>query len=144
MCQQAHLKMPSAPASMAAARAWVAAQLDDLYATLPSVLRDDVALIVSELATNCVRNAPGGFELDLDVHHAWLTIAATDTAPGMPTRRAPAPVAASGRGLNIIAALAERWGVTPRDAGKTVWVQLGLPQHAGPSFTCDLPPDARG
>lgn len=144
MCQQAHITLQSAPASTAAARRWAARQLLDFYGALPAEVADDVAVVVSELATNCVRSGAGGFDLDLDAHHVRLIIAATDTAPGVPVRRRAAPSAGSGRGLNIIAALSDRWGVTPRELGKTVWVQLAVPQGSGPGFACDFASEQPG
>ncbi|MFJ8824891.1 ATP-binding protein [Streptomyces sp. NPDC102467] len=56
----------------------------------------------------------------------------TDTrADKQPPPTAPAPDSAreSGRGLLLVTALADDWGVTPRPTapGKTVWVELRVP-----------------
>jgi hypothetical protein len=37
-----------------------------------------------------------------------------------------------GRGLLLVAQLAERWGTRHARQGKTVWAELGQEQHAGP------------
>ncbi len=99
---------------------------------------DDAVLILSELLSNAcrhgrpLREVPGGGG---DVLAAWrvdaagrLTVEVTDG--GGPTRPVPAKpsiTARGGRGLNIITALADDWGV--RDGvhgGVTVWVVVRL------------------
>ncbi|MFD3976796.1 ATP-binding protein [Streptomyces cyaneofuscatus] len=47
----------------------------------------------------------------------------------MPELIKPADDETSGRGLLIVDALAERWGVRPRNPGKTVWAQLCTGAH---------------
>ncbi|SBT95512.1 Histidine kinase-like ATPase domain-containing protein [Streptomyces sp. DI166] len=95
---------------------------------------DDAVLILSELLSNaCKHGRPLGDALagDGDVRAAWrvdatgrLTVEVTDG--GGPTRPAPATpsvTAHGGRGLNIITALAEDWGVRDDVHGEvTVWV----------------------
>ncbi|MFE1365183.1 ATP-binding protein [Streptomyces anulatus] len=44
----------------------------------------------------------------------------------MPELREPTDDETSGRGLLIVDALAERWGVRPRYPGKTVWAHLPI------------------
>ncbi|EFL33509.1 regulatory protein [Streptomyces viridochromogenes DSM 40736] len=61
---------------------------------------------------------------------ATLRIEVTDTRAGdLPRHRPPTPDAESGRGLLLVEALADRWGVelgpVPR---KTVWAELDLPR----------------
>ncbi|MFJ1972753.1 ATP-binding protein [Streptomyces sp. NPDC087903] len=95
---------------------------------------DDAVLILSELLSNaCKHGRPLGDALagDGDVRAAWrvetggrLTVEVTDG--GGPTRPAPATpsvTAHGGRGLNIITALANAWGVRDDTRGEvTVWV----------------------
>ncbi|MFI2348211.1 ATP-binding protein [Streptomyces sp. NPDC019443] len=101
---------------------------------LPS---ESAAQIVAELATNATlhgRVQGRDFRLDLAVrdHGKRLRIEVTDTCgdrlpPGPGTATAPAADSESGRGLLIVEALADRWGVAsgpvPR---KTVWAELDL------------------
>ncbi|MEU3981480.1 ATP-binding protein [Streptomyces sp. NPDC026672] len=95
---------------------------------------DDALLILSELLSNaCKHGRPLGDAQagDGDVRAAWhvdrrgrLTVEVTDG--GGPTRPAPATpsvTAHGGRGLNIITALADDWGVRDDIRGEvTVWV----------------------
>ncbi|CAL9493359.1 hypothetical protein SUDANB96_03318 [Streptomyces sp. enrichment culture] len=95
---------------------------------------DDAVLILSELLSNaCKHGRPLGDALagDGDVRAAWrvdpdgrLMVEVTDG--GGPTRPAPSTpsvTAHGGRGLNIITALADDWGVRDDIHGEvTVWV----------------------
>ena len=93
---------------------------------------ESAAHIVSELAANATVHGrvPGrDFRLSLAVHDdELLRIAVTDTrGERLPLPASPADYAESGRGLLIVEALADRWGVdvgpVPR---KTVWAELDL------------------
>lgn len=92
----------------------------------------DVTLIVAELAANAVTHghAPGrDFEVRLTRTAARLHIEVTDTrsdaAPTVPASQPGTVTAETGRGLLIVEALAERWGVEARtpSPGKTVWAE---------------------
>ncbi|PRH78711.1 hypothetical protein C6N75_13490 [Streptomyces solincola] len=114
------------------ARLLTAAQLS--AQGLPS---DAAAQIVAELATNATVHGrvPGrDFRLDLAIEDDGkrLRVAVTDTRDDrLPPDPGCSPVppwdAESGRGLLIVEALADRWGVAlgpvPR---KTVWAELDL------------------
>ncbi|MFI6061921.1 ATP-binding protein [Streptomyces sp. NPDC051286] len=97
---------------------------------------EHAAHIVAELATNATVHGrvPGrDFQLSLAVHRdALLRIAVTDTRgeqlpPTPGSASAPADDSESGRGLLIVEALADRWGIdlgpVPR---KTIWAELSL------------------
>ncbi|MEU3292180.1 ATP-binding protein [Streptomyces longwoodensis] len=102
---------------------------------------DDAVLILSELLSNaCKHGRPLGDALagDGDVRAAWrvdpagrLVVEVTDG--GGPTRPAPATpsvTAHGGRGLNIIRALADDWGVRDDVRGEvTVWVVVHRDVH---------------
>ena len=106
----------------------MAAQLRGLA---PSLI-ESVPLIVSELATNSIRHAGTGFELEIDVTEERIRIAVTDTGAGEPKVRSPKPSDTSGRGLRIVELLADEWGVvpsTPRQ-GKTVWFVVSAAKGA--------------
>nr|WP_237502572.1 ATP-binding protein [Streptomyces sp. SID8374] len=91
-------------------------------------LVDDASLIASELATNVIAHAKGTgdyFELGFRRRDGVLILEVADSYQWlMPELRKPADDETSGRGLLIVDALAERWGVHPRNPGKTVWAQL--------------------
>ncbi|WP_333492289.1 ATP-binding protein [Streptomyces camelliae] len=93
---------------------------------------DSAAHIVAELAANAVTHGrvPGrDFRLTLYVVGDTLRIEVTDTRGDLPPRaQRTSPDDEYGRGLILVAALADRWGVadgpTPR---KTVWAEITVP-----------------
>ncbi|MEU9760152.1 ATP-binding protein [Streptomyces sp. NPDC047987] len=98
---------------------------------------DDVLLCVSELTTNAlVHGVPPGrgyvVRLLLREGGAVLRVEVHDSGSGQPVVRGsgagpgPGPEGESGRGLLIVAAVADRWGVAERDPGKVVWCEFGV------------------
>ena len=113
-----------APESVTAARRFVAETLRQL----PEETRDAVTLMVSELASNCIRHTDSGFELTITHADDELWVSATDWGGGRPVMRNPAPTDPSGRGLQIIDMLSDAWGCEPEAGGaKTVWLRLAAP-----------------
>ena len=87
-----------------------------------------VELMVSELATNCIRHTNSGFDLTITRSGDDIRVEASDHAGGTPTMGSPGPTDPSGRGLKIIDMLAARWGVRPDSPkGKTVWFTIADP-----------------
>ncbi|MFE4327880.1 ATP-binding protein [Streptomyces sp. NPDC056831] len=85
---------------------------------------DDVLLCVSELATNALVHGvlPGrGYlvRLLLEEGGVALRVEVHDSGSGQPGVREPD--GESGRGLLLVAAVADRWGVGERKPGKIVW-----------------------
>jgi serine phosphatase RsbU (regulator of sigma subunit)/anti-sigma regulatory factor (Ser/Thr protein kinase) len=103
---------------------------------------DDGTLLVSELVTNAVVHAGTAVELvcRLDPAESALVLEVTDRHPARALRadRDAAPPGASapadlaheraedGRGLHLVATLADTWGVTYRRDRKTVWCRIAL------------------
>ena len=84
-----------------------------------------VELMVSELATNCIRHTDSGFDLTIIRNGSDIRVEATDHAGGVPTMRSPEPTDPSGRGLKIIDMLSAGWGVqSGAPEGKTVWFTI--------------------
>ncbi|MCB5169377.1 ATP-binding protein [Streptomyces bambusae] len=131
--QEASVTLPSDPASVSAARRYVAEVLADWGLPDGHVIGDSVRLIVSELATNAVQHTFGQsptFTVDMRLEREeQLRIGVTDSHPRWP-RRLPAAVQQdNGRGMVIIRWLAAEAGgrlsVSPtEDGGKTVWIAL--------------------
>ncbi|MDQ1036348.1 anti-sigma regulatory factor (Ser/Thr protein kinase) [Streptomyces sp. V3I8] len=100
---------------------------------------DPARHLVAELAANAATHSrvPGrDFRLVLHVVASTLRIEVTDTCGGvLPRPLDPAPDSESGRGLVLVVALADRWGVTrgphPR---RTVWAELNPAPE--PDRTC--------
>ena len=88
-------------------------------------LRETIELMVSELATNCVRHVNASFEVSIERNGDSYHVEVRDEGGGRPAMRSPSPEDVSGRGLRIVDLLAARWGVRyDANAGKTVWFTL--------------------
>ncbi|GAB2791307.1 ATP-binding protein [Streptomyces daliensis] len=99
-------------------------------------LVEPATLVTSELATNVVLHAQGiadYFELTVRRRDGVLILEVADSCTWeMPELRKPEPEDIGGRGLLLVDAFAERWGVRPRaGAGKTVWAHLAVRGGAG-------------
>ncbi|KAK1183194.1 ATP-binding protein [Streptomyces sp. NBS 14/10] len=105
-------------------------------------------LIVGELAANAalhgrVQGRDFRLTLTLDEAAGPLRIEVTDTrGEKLPVLQPPPPPDhESGRGLLLVAALADRWGTVPNEpVGKTAWAALDLgtrPQARPSTFDCD-------
>ncbi|MFH8556634.1 putative ATP-grasp-modified RiPP [Streptomyces celluloflavus] len=113
--------------SVAAARHHVR---DTLIGWRLGLLIEDAVLITSELAGNVVNHAKGmgdHFELAMRRRSGVLILEVADSYQWqMPELQKPGPDDLSGRGLLIVDALSENWGVRPRNPGKTVWAHLPI------------------
>lgn len=131
--QEATITLPSAPASVTAARRYVTDVVTQWGLQHGSDVVDVLRLIVSELATNAVQHTNGQsptFTVDLRLERAErLSLGVTDSHPRRPQRLPAAVQQDNGRGLVIIRALTAESGgelsIAPTsDGGKTVWVAL--------------------
>ncbi|MFI1729244.1 ATP-binding protein [Streptomyces acidicola] len=127
------MAVPHGPAGVGEARHRMRDQLRT--GGVAEAVIDDAVLILSELLSNaCKHGRPLGDEAlagDGDVRAAWcvdpsgrLTVEVTDGGgPTSPVPATPSVTAHGGRGLNIITALADDWGVRNDARGEvTVWV----------------------
>lgn len=95
---------------------------------------DVVELAASEIVTNALVHAGSDVDLRLRVFgdHLRLEVRDSDTNPPLPSSLSPdeegSPVAEHGRGMLIVEALADEWASHPNGQGKTVSVDLVIPQ----------------
>ena len=89
-------------------------------------LIEPTELMVSELVTNAVQHATRPVTLSL-VRTSRLRCEVGDDSPLLPRRRRTGPEDERGRGLQIVARCADRWGATRLGAGKVVWFEQRLP-----------------
>ncbi|MFI9727418.1 ATP-binding protein [Streptomyces sp. NPDC052092] len=91
---------------------------------------DLAALLVSELVTNALRHATGPVGVCLtrpSVRPGVLLVEVSDPLPDPPRERAARPDDEGGRGLQLLAVSACRWGHRAGPRGKTVWFELAVP-----------------
>ncbi|MFJ3583527.1 ATP-binding protein [Streptomyces sp. NPDC090127] len=131
--QEASVTLPSDPASVSAARRYVADVLTGWGLAGGSDTAETVRLIVSELATNAVQHTFGQsptFTVDVRLEREeQLHIGVTDSHPRWPKRLPAAVQQDNGRGMVIIRSLTAEAGgrlsVTPTaEGGKTVRINL--------------------
>ncbi|NED10936.1 ATP-binding protein [Streptomyces sp. SID9124] len=131
---RAEWSFPAVPGAVRSARHAVHDALRDWG--LDSAVGDEAVLLVSELVTNSMRYTPGPIGVRLlrphpDGDHAsarpGLLVEVSDPVPDAPTERTAGPEDESGRGLQLVACAARRWGTRRGKSGKTVWFELALP-----------------
>lgn len=97
---------------------------------LPDDLTQTAVLLLSELMTNAYRHAkvsPGReIRARCVLEAGRLRISVADAYDMLPAPREASPDDESGRGLTLVAALADDWGAGPRPGGigETVWFEL--------------------
>jgi anti-anti-sigma factor len=82
------------------------------------------ALIATELVANVVRHAHTTMEFTLGLRDGRLWVTVRDGSRRLPQTAAPGLTDAGGRGLHLVRALTESWGVLPTTDGKVVWTRL--------------------
>jgi anti-sigma regulatory factor (Ser/Thr protein kinase) len=115
-------EFPAQLASPTAARRFVEDTLDRWGCD--DRLIDNAILIVTEMSTNAVVHQGSPFTVTLESHDDAVRVTVQDRSASMPTLRNGALLAESGRGLRLVAAVANRWGAEPADDGKVVWAEL--------------------
>lgn len=150
MCRRALLSLEPTPQAVGEARHFVA---DTCRQWGIHDVIDEVTLAISELVTNAVLHARTDIEVELCVMGREMTVCVIDRDPRPPVLRpvrldlladldavlSATPDAddrhpttyvgssgsvAGGRGLLIVDALADEWGVAERTGGKEVWLTM--------------------
>src|SRR5436190_21060899 len=101
-----------------------------LPGVLPPDLIDDLLLLTTELVTNGVRHSPAGRAgmVDVSVHLGTDRVRVEVTDPGSGfdhVPHVPGTLSEGGRGLFLVEALADRWGIGD-GSRTTVWYELGV------------------
>lgn len=117
------IRLAPVPASARQARRFVADTLaqwgDERYV-------DAASLLVSELVTNAVVHAGSAVDVIVGQQgmHATLRIEVHDSSIRAPRMGSFDLDSVSGRGLALVEAMSDRWGVENGNAGKSVWFEL--------------------
>ncbi|MBO8202865.1 ATP-binding protein [Streptomyces smyrnaeus] len=127
------LTCPGLPEEVGRARRWTRDVLRD------SPHADDAALIVSELGSNALLHSASGspngsFHVSLHRSPGTVVLSVTDTGGGetKPHVETPDEDDTHGRGLGLVAALANRVRVSGDDYGRTVTVEING-EHQAPA-----------
>lgn len=119
--KQLSIDLPSDPVAAGQARAHVRGALRSW--SRPVV--EDASLMVTEMVTNAVEHGGPPVRLGVSVHASQARVTVHDAIPLLPRRVHLDLGAEHGRGLVLVAALADRWGaeLVPAD-GKRVWFDV--------------------
>ena len=142
MCQRAEVSLECDPRSVSVGRRWVAQSLllwevadeDPARTSL-----DDLTLVTSELLANAVVACYERVVLALEAHRDHVIVTVRDDSPHPASARRAHRHATGGRGLAIVASLAERWGQTDYDgATKDVWASIHIEPGSVLARKCEL------
>lgn len=89
-------------------------------------LVEDLQLCATELVTNSVRAGARLIQVHFDFAPASCRLVVADDATGLPQQRPAGLGDVRGRGLQIVADLADDWGVTSTPTGKSVWACFNI------------------
>jgi anti-sigma regulatory factor (Ser/Thr protein kinase) len=122
---------PGLPAMVPSARRFVSG----ILAGTPYA--GDMELIAAELASNAIRHSPAGrdggeFTVTVHMQERWARVEVSDTGTGQwyPPEGGD-PDAEYGRGLAIVAALADKFGHDITADGQTMWAETGWDHAVG-------------
>ncbi len=112
------LELLPEPGAAGSARRWASGLLSG---AVPADVTDSVELVVTELVQNAVLHANTAMTLRLRSGADGVCVDVVDGSSVLPSSGLTSTEAMSGRGLLMVAAVAQTWGVDPRPDGKVVW-----------------------
>ncbi|HEX3564208.1 MAG TPA: SpoIIE family protein phosphatase [Acidimicrobiales bacterium] len=93
---------------------------------IPTAVVGDLILVVSELVTNAILHSRSPIELRLSRTSDRIVVAVHDGSTAVPRRLQSNREAEHGRGLHLVSAISDQWGVRPTEDGKSVWCEVSL------------------
>lgn len=124
------LDLPPQRRSVGVGRHWVVRVAAEAGVT--GMANQVVELLASELLANAVLHGAGdaSIRIEMSCSDTLVRVAVTDNLPQRPVVLHPEPIAPAGRGMAIVEAMSNRWGVDPHPTGgKTVWFEIDLDEY---------------
>lgn len=124
------LDLPPQRRSVGVGRHWVLRVAAE--AGITGMANQVVELLASELLANAVLHgaADESIRIAMTCTDQVVRVSVRDNLPQRPVVLHPEPVAPAGRGMAIIEAMSNRWGVDPNAAGgKIVWFEVDLDEY---------------
>jgi serine/threonine-protein kinase RsbW len=111
------------PGQVSVARRWLAQMIDGFAAS------DEVLLACSELATNAIMHSdsgrPGGqFTVRLAIRQDIVRVEVLDQGGAWKRTQEAEDASQCGRGLTIVAAITDSWGIVGDHQGRTTWCEI--------------------
>jgi len=85
---------------------------------------DTAELLTSELVTNALLHAGTDLVVHVEAENGTVRVAVDDGSDNAPRMGSPDTIDLGGRGLPLVASLADRWGWEPLAHGKRVWFEV--------------------
>ena len=116
-----HRHLDGSPTSPRNARVMVR---DALASCREIDVRDTAELLTSELVTNALLHAGTDVTVHVEDHGSAVRIGVEDGSDDEPTLGELDSIDLGGRGLPLVAAMAQSWGWEPLPHGKLVWFEV--------------------
>jgi anti-sigma regulatory factor (Ser/Thr protein kinase) len=137
---QLALSLPAMPAAASEARHQAVDAIAGWGSGLSAEVVHTAELLVSELVTNAVQCAgTESVSLAVCLDEAALRIEVCDTSPVLPQPALPDADSEGGRGLFLVAALADRYHAAPTKNGKRCWAEIDLTSKPSQEVACFSP-----
>lgn len=137
---QLTLSVPATPTAVASVRHQAVEAIQGWEVDLDDEVVHTAELVISELVTNAVRYAGRGqVSLEVQLLAAVLRVEVLDSSPVLPRPGLPDEHSENGRGLFLVAALADRYAAEPTPTGKRCWAEIALPVRPATKTTVSLP-----
>lgn len=137
---QLTLSVPTTPSAVASARHQAMDEIQSWDAELDDEVVHTAELVISELVTNAVRYASGGqVSLEVRLNESAVHIEVLDCSPVLPYPSLPDQRSENGRGLFLVAALADRYAAESTPTGKRCWAEIALPVGPAPQTSFSPP-----
>lgn len=94
------------------------------HLALSEAVIDVATLLLSELVTNAMRHGNLPITCSAILSGQRIRVEVCDASANPPVVVEAAPDAIGGRGMKLVAALADEWGWQRTDEGKCVWFEL--------------------
>jgi anti-sigma regulatory factor (Ser/Thr protein kinase) len=132
----ARLELLADPTAAGRTRAWLKGRLGGWSADGVAT----VQLLASELVTNAILHTNDIVEVTALRAGTGITVEVSDRNPSKPIVKTYGAEAATGRGLRLVEALADAWGVRGDGSRKAVWFRVldGVPRQSNPADTEDV------
>jgi anti-sigma regulatory factor (Ser/Thr protein kinase) len=117
------MTIPADPARVGQVRRWLAACVGD---EAGAETLETLSLLASEVITNAVLHAATPVTVSVEREDARVRVCVTDQLAEVPSIAEFTADRSGGRGMGLIDALADDWGVDVALGAKTVWFELDL------------------
>lgn len=119
--------LPSGFGAPRIARAFLRAALQTWHLDRVGDVGDVVALLASELVNNAILHVGGAPTMRMTRSVSCIRVEVDDASGALPILEQPVDTMEHGRGLFLVASMANEWGYDLHVGGKTVWFDVCLP-----------------